>query len=186
MKKEKQEFRILAGRPTAISSMIAFMLCIPTQTLGYAERASEPIIAMTLIVLPVLSAALMIVTIIVFGRNHLRLSIIPVCIGVLGFLFKLMIDPHETGLLHHVFAAVLYVLIIVLWALTVFYIIRTKWILTVFFLIPFFKHIFLNDIPVLLGTESPLPFSGWMKEFSMLFFMLALSLCAVSFEKIKQ
>ena len=49
-------------------------------------------------------------------------------------------------------------------------------------MIPFAKHICLNDIPVLLGIADPVPASIWLKEFSMLFMMLALSLCALSFE----
>ena len=73
-------------------------------------------------------------------------------------------------------------MIIVLWALTVFYIIKTKWILTILFMVPFIKHICMNDIPALLGAADPMPASVWLKEFSMLFMMLALSLCALSFE----
>ena len=40
----------------------------------------------------------------------------------------------------------------------------------------------MNDIPVLLGMADPVPASMWQKELSMLFMMLALSLCALSFE----
>ena len=114
------------------------------------------VIAAALVFLPVLSAVWMIAMILFFGRRDLRLSIFPVFIGVLGFAFKLGIDPRGESLLHHASAAVLSLGIVVLWALTVLYVIKTKWVLTILFLIPFFKHLFLDDLPVLLGTAPPL------------------------------
>ena len=182
MEKEKQGFRIDAGRPTAIISMLAFALSIPMQIIGNIDRLNKPIIAVALVFLPVLSALLMIVVIMKFGQKALWLTIFPIFIGVLGFAFKLMIDPRGETVMHHISAIVLYVAIVVLWALTVLYIIKTKWLLTLLFLIPFLKHIFVNDVPVLLSKAAPVSASTWFKEFSMLFFMLALTFCAVSFE----
>ena len=182
MKKEKKGFRIDPVSPAAVAAVIAFSCCIPSQILGYCESLNDPFVTVTLVVLPVLSASLMIAVILLFGRNALWLSVLPVCIGVLAFAFKLSIDPHGTGSLHHFSAVVLYIMIIVLWTLTVLYIIRTKWILVILFLVPFIKHVFVNVIPVLMHKTAPLSFSSWMKEFSMLFFMLALFFCALSFE----
>ena len=183
MKKEEQGFRIRTKSPTALVSMLAFALCIPTQLMGYIDRLNNPIIALTVVFLPIFSALLMIAVILKSDRNALRFSIFPVCIGVLGFVFKLMIDPREAGILRLISAIVLYLAIISLWALTVLYVIKTKWVLALLFLIPFFKHIFSNDLPVLLGAADPVPASTWLKEFCMLFFMLALFFCAVSFER---
>ena len=73
--------------------------------------------------------------------------------------------------------------IFVLWMLTVFYVIKTKWVLVLLFPIPFFKHIILDDMPVLLGTAAPLGASDWLKELCMLSFMLALFFFAVSLKK---
>ena len=163
--------------------MLAFALCVPMQILGYADQLREPLVAVTLVLLPVLGALLMILSIWRFGRNALWFSIIAVFVGVLGFVFKLGIDPRGESLLHHVSAVVLYAGIVGLWALTVLYVIRTKWVLTVLFLIPFVKHILVNDIPVLTGAAAPVPAATWFKEISMLLFMLALALCAASFEE---
>ena len=182
IKKVNKGFRIDPRHPAAVAAVIAFSCCIPSQILGYAESLNDPYVTVTLVVLPVLSASLMIAVILLFGRNALWLSVLPVCIGVLAFAFKLSIDPHGTGSLHHFSAVVLYIMIIVLWTLTVLYIIRTKWILVILFLVPFIKHVFVNVIPVLMHKTAPLSFSSWMKEFSMLFFMLALFFCALSFE----
>lgn len=183
MKTEKQGFRIDARRPSAVVSILAFALCIPMQILGYADRLHDPVVAAALVFLPVLSAVLMIVVALIFGRNALWLSLFAVCIGVLGFGFKLMLDPREDGLLHHISACVLYIAIVAAWALTVLYVIKTKWVLTSLFLIPFFKHFFVNDLPVLFGAAARVPASTWLKELNILFFLLALFFFALSFEK---
>ena len=179
---KKQGFYIDAGSPSAIASMLAFACSIPLQIMGYADRINEPRTTVLLVLLPALSNLLMIVVILKFGRSALWLSVFPVFMGVLYFAYKLGVDPRGTSLPHHIAAAVLYLMIIVLWALTVLYVIKTKWILTILFMIPFIKHICMNDIPVLLGMADPVPASMWQKELSMLFMMLALSLCALSFE----
>ena len=183
MEKEKQGFRIEAGRPAAIVSMLAFALSIPMQILGYADSLNDQSVAVKLVFLPVLSAVLMIAVVLRIGQKALRFSIFPVFIGVLGFAFKLMLDPRGESLLHHISAAVLYVAIVALWALTVLFIIKTKWPLAILFFLPFFKHVFVNDLPILLGAAAPVSASTWLKEGSMLCFMLAMAFCAASFEK---
>ena len=176
-------FRLSPRRPAAVLSMLAFALCIPLQILGYAEQLRHPLIAVTLVFLPVLRALLMIIMILHFGRDRLWLSIFPVFIGVLGFAFKLVLDPRGESFLHHASAALLYLGIVALWALTVLYLIRTKWVLAVLFLLPFLKHILVNDLPVLLGAAAPVSASTWLKEGCILSFLLALFFCALSFEK---
>lgn len=183
MGKEKQYFCIEPACPTAIVSALAFALCAPMQILGYAARLREPLIAAALVGLPVLSALLMIAVDLRIGRSALWFSVFPVFIGVLGFAFKLVIDPRGTGLLHHVSAGGLYLGIVGLWALTVFGVIKSKWVLVILFFIPFLKHVLVNDVPVLVGAVTPVPASTWYKEISMLSFLLALSFCALSFEK---
>ena len=184
--KEKQGFRIRRGHPAAIVSALAFAASIPLQILGYAGQLRDPLVAVTVVGLPVLSAVLMIAVDLKIERKALWFSIIAVFIGVLGFAFKLGIDPRGDSLLHHASAIALYVAIVALWALTVLYIIRTKWVLVILFLIPFLKHILVNDLPVLTGAAAPVGAATWLKELSMLCFMLAMSFCAASFEKTEQ
>ena len=183
MERKKQGFRIGEGRASAIVSALAFALCVPMQILGYAGGMNEPLVAVTLVAFPVLSAVLMIAVDLKIGRNALRFSIFPVFLGVLGFAFKLMMDPRGESLLHHASAIVLYVAIVALWALTVLYVIKTKWVLTILFLIPFCKHVLVNDLPILTGAAAPVGAETWFKEISILSFLLALFFCALSFEK---
>lgn len=180
---KRKSFKINPKRPTAVAAVIALALSIPMQIAGYADRLGEPAIALMLVLLPVLSAFLMILVMLMFGQDRLWLSIVPLSMGVVSFFFKLVVDPRGTSMIHHIAASILYVAVIMLWALTVFYVIKTKWVLALLFMIPFVKHIAMNDIPVLLGTAEPVAISIWLKEFSMLLLMLGLSLCAMSFDK---
>ncbi|MBR4551765.1 MAG: hypothetical protein IKO13_05695 [Oscillospiraceae bacterium] len=186
MKKEKPGFRVDCRRPAAVASMLAFACCIPLQIAGYADRLNEPVIAAAVVLLPVLSAALMIAAMLFFGRTALRLTLFPVCLGVAGFAFKLVIDPYGHSLLHHISAVVLYFLLVLIWALTVFDVLGTKRILELLLIIPFFKHILVNDIPVLTGAAAPISASAWLKELSILSFLLALFFCVAAFEDTAQ
>ncbi|MBO7671029.1 MAG: hypothetical protein J6S60_10620, partial [Oscillospiraceae bacterium] len=56
------------------------------------------------------------------------------------------------------------------------------WILAVVFFLPFLKHLFVNDVPVLTGAAAAVSASTWLKEFSVLSFLLALFFCAISFD----
>ena len=183
MTKVKQGFRIGEGRATAIVSALAFAASIPLQILGYAGQLREPLVAVTMVGFPALSALLMIAVDLKIGRKALWFSVFPVFLGVLGFAFKLGIDPRGDSLLHHASAIALYIAIVALWALTALYVIKTKWALVFLFLIPLLKHILVNDLPVLTGAAAPVGAATWLKELSMLCFMLAMSFCAASFEK---
>ncbi len=182
MKREISSFRLSCRHPAAILSIIAFILSVILRIAGYADRFIDPLFAITQIALPVISSLSMILIMIRFGQNSLWLSIFPVFLGLFSFMFKLFIDPRKVSFLHHFAAIVLYLAIGALWTLTVFKIIKTKWILTILFLLPFVKHILMDDLPVLLGIAPPISADTILKEFSMLFTMLALSLCAAAFE----
>ncbi|MBQ7595469.1 MAG: hypothetical protein IJU45_02255 [Clostridia bacterium] len=183
IKNNNSGFYVDYKSPAAIISMIAFALAVPFRLIGYADKILEPMYGITQVLLPVLCSVLMIVVLIKKGRDALWLSVIPVSLGVLSFIFKLFIDPRSVSFLHHAAAILLYLAIIVLWLLTVIYVIKTKWVLTILFILPFIKHIIMDDIPVLLGKAPAISSDMWFKELSMLLTMVALSFCAASFKK---
>ena len=96
---------------------------------------------------------------------------------------KLFIDPRSVSFLHHAAAILLYLAVIVLWLLTVLYIIKAKWVLVILFILPFFKHVLMDDLPIFLGKAPMIPADMWFKELSMLLTMVALSFCALSFQR---
>ncbi len=183
MKNNSASFRSDFKSPAAILSMIAFALAVPFRIIGYADKLTEPMYGITQVLLPVLCSVLMIAFLIKKGRDALWLTVIPVSIGVLSFIFKLFIDPRSVSFLHHAAAILLYLAIIVLWYLTVRYVIRTKWVLVILFILPFIKHIVMDDLPIFLGKAPAIPADMWLKEVSMLLTMVGLSLCAASFRK---
>ena len=183
MKKNKPTFSVDYRSPAAIISMIAFALAVPFRLIGYADKLTDPLYSITQVLLPVLCSVLMIAVIIKKGKDAFRLSVIPVALGVLSFMFKLFIDPRSVSFLHHFAAIVLYLAVIVLWLLTVLYIIKTKWVLVILFILPFFKHLLMDDLPIFLGKAPMISADMWFKELSMLLTMVALSLCALAFQK---
>ncbi len=183
MKKNDLRFWVDFKHPAAIFSMIAFALAVPFRLIGYADKMSEPIYSITQVLLPVLCSVLMIAVIIFKGKDAFWLSVIPVALGVISFMVKLFIDPRKVSFLHHAAAIVLYLAVIVLWLLTVLYVIKTKWVLVILFILPFFKHLLMDDLPIFLGKAPMISADMWFKELSMLLTMVALSLCALAFQK---
>ncbi len=183
MKKIDSRFYVDYKRPLAILSMIAFALAVPFRIVGYADKLTEPMYGITQVLLPVLCSVLMIAVIIRKGKDAFWLSVIPVALGVLSFMFKLFIDPREVSFWHHAAAILLYLAVIVLWLLTVLYIIKTKWVLVVLFILPFIKHVFMDDLPIFLGKAPMISADMWYKELSMLLTMVALSLCAAAMRR---
>lgn len=183
MKSINSWFYVDYKSPAAILSMIAFALAIPFRLIGYADKMFVPIYGITQVLLPVLCSVLMIAFLIAKGKKALWLTVIPVFLGVLSFMFKLFIDPRSVSFLHHAAAVLLYLAVVALWLLTVIYVIKTKWVLVILFILPFIKHIFMDDLPIFLGKAPMIPQDMWFKELSMLLTMVALSLCAVSFKK---
>lgn len=98
-------------------------------------------------------------------------------------MFKLFIDPRSVSFRHHAAAILLYLAVVVLWLLTVIYVIKTKWVLVVLFILPFIKHIVMDDLPIFLGKAPMISADMWLKEVSMLLTMVALSCCAAAFRK---
>ena len=183
MKKNRLGFSVDYKMPAAIISMILFALAVPFRLLGYADKLTDPLYGITQVLLPVLCSVLMIVVLIVKGKDGLWLSVIPVALGVISFMVKLFIDPRKVSFLHHAAAVVLYLAVIVLWLLTVLYIIKTKWVLVILFILPFFKHLLMDDLPIFLGNAPMIPADMWFKELSMLLTRVALSFCALAFQK---
>ncbi len=169
--------------PIAIIGMVALAASAPLQIEAGIMDNGNLFYRITQVLLPVLSAVLMIVAIVLYGKTRLMVTLLPLTLGVLSFIFKLFIDPRFNELLHHTVCVVLYLLILGLWALTIINKIRTKWLIVIIFAAPFLFHIFLEDLPVILGLAPGLSAAMWLKELSMLCLMFGLSLCGMAFEK---
>ena len=113
------------------------------------------------IALPVFSALLLIVSVLLLGKRALWISFIPVLLGAVFFIIK---SRGFESMLHTILCIVLYVAVIVLYFCTVFGILPTKWVLVILFGLPFLYHIFVEDLAALRDTENPVSFAAGMQE----------------------
>ncbi len=132
------------------------------------------------IALPVFSALLLIVSVLLLGKRALWISFIPVLLGVVFFIIKSL---GFESMLHTILCIVLYVVVIVLYFCTVFGILPTKWALVILFGLPFLYHIFVEDLAALRDTENPVSFAAGMQEMGILCIMLGLFFLSLSMKK---
>ena len=93
MKEHAIRFIVDYRSATALASFFFFALSVPFRILGYQEHFGKPFYVVTQVVLPTLCAVLMIFVMIKFGKTALWVSVFPLTLGVLSFVFKLFIDP---------------------------------------------------------------------------------------------
>ena len=132
------------------------------------------------IALPVFSALLLIVSVLLLGKRALWSSFIPVLLGAVFFIIKSL---GFESMLHTILCIVLYVAVIVLYFCTVFGILPTKWVLVILFGLPFLYHIFVEDLAALRDTENPVSFAAGMQEMGILCIMLGLFFLSLSMKK---
>ena len=128
-----------------------------------------------LTLLPIFCCLLMTLCIILFGRKGFFLSVIPVMLGVVFFVWKALYYP---SWLNTVICVVYNLAVAVIYTGTVFGWIPTKWLLVPMFALPFLYRVSVIDIPALSNKAEPVLFSTGMQELSILG-ILAGMFCAV-------
>ena len=128
-----------------------------------------------LTLLPIFCCLLMTLCIILFGRKGFFLSVIPVMLGVVFFVWKALYYP---SWVNTVICVVYNLAVAVIYTGTVFGWIPTKWLLVPMFALPFLYRVSVIDIPALSNKAEPVLFSTGMQELSILG-ILAGMFCAV-------
>lgn len=129
------------------------------------------------LVLPVLSGLLMGILLL---AEKPKLTFIPLFFGVAFFILKAFSFPSR---LHTVLCCILYTLVFILFTLTpVLGRIPTKVPLVLVFVLPFFYHIFVEDM-ALLTSAAPPTFLEWLPEISVLLIMAGLACFALGLTK---
>lgn len=128
-----------------------------------------------LTLLPIFCCLLMTLCIILFGRKGFFLSVIPVMLGVVFFIWKALYYPSWVNM---VICVVYNLAVAVIYTGTVFGWIPTKWLLVPMFALPFLYRVSVIDIPALSNKAEPVLFSTGMQELSILG-ILAGMFCAV-------
>ena len=163
----------------AEGAMILLVFAALFQVIGRWGLWNNRIDAIMLIALPAGSCLLLALCVLLFGKKGFFLSSLPVLLGVVFFIFKLI---NSTSWVHTVLCILLYLAIVIIYPATVFGWIRTKWLLPPLFGIPFVIHI-ARDLPRLSDTVNPVTFSAGMQEMSMLCIMAALMFIGFGLKK---
>ena len=118
-----------------------------------------------LTLLPIFCCLLMTLCIILFGRKGFFLSVIPVMLGMVFFIWKALYYP---SWVNTVICVVYNLAVAVIYTGTVFGWIPTKWLLVPMFALPFLYRVSVIDIPALSNKAEPVLFSDGMQELSIL------------------
>ena len=171
MKKQRIRFYVEPKGFLAQSAMLLMGLAIVFRVIGCWGLWKDEFFAITQIALPVASCLLFILLVLLLGRRALWATSLPVLMGVAFFIIKAF--GFESRL-HMVLCLLLYLVVAVLYVITVFALIPTKWLLVPLFALPFLYHVLVEDLPALNNAESPVSFAAGMQEMSVLCIMLAL------------
>ncbi len=133
-----------------------------------------------LTLLPIFCCLLLTLCIILFGRKCFFLSVIPVMLGVVFFVWKALYYPSWVNTV----ICVLYDLAVaVIYTGTVFSWIPTKWLLAPMFALPFLYRVSVIDIPALSNKAEPVLFSKGMQELSILGILAGMFCIAMALRK---
>ena len=136
--------------------------------------------ALLQIVLPILSALLLIACVWFLGRRALWLSFIPVTLGAVFFIIEAI--SYESRILM-IISVLFCIAVIAVWFCTVFGILRTRWVAVLLFGIPFLYHVFAVDLAALRDSANPVSFSAGMQEMGTLCVLLGMFFLSLSIHK---
>lgn len=171
------------------NAIIFFALAIVFRSLGVIQRAGDLLAykysLFTELVLPLAFCALMILCIVLFGRNHFWISIFPLAVGVLFFTLRsistdniLAQMPEDWSVAVHICA---YLAVLALFSCTVLRFPALKWTLIPIYILGSVYHIIFEDYPAVIDGGVSLSFSSVMNELSVLFMVLGLIFITFAF-----
>ena len=181
-KKKRAKFYVEKNSAFVKAVWIFMLLSAVFRILGCWGLWKDSFFAVTQIALPLAANLFFILFIVLLGTKALWLTSLPVLMGVAFFIIKAFTFD---SWIHTTLCIALYILVAVLYVLTVFGSIRTKWLLVPLFGLPFLYHVFVEDLAALRDAAHPVTFSAGLQELSVLCIMLALLMTALAMKKKK-
>jgi len=156
----KSPLILTAAAFLAISFALRLFWCIHWNTTDAFVFPSQ-------VLLPLFSCVLFLVCLFCWGKTKLWTTFIPAFLGVLFFILK------ATGFIwwHQLLCTLLYLLVAVLYGLTVFGVAPIRKLLIPLFSLPLAFHIFIEDLIIKWDTHTA---ETWIQEISVLCIMAAL------------
>ncbi len=162
-------------------ALIMLALASVYRIIGCWGMWNDRVEGIMMLVLPVFCCVLMALCVILLGRKGFFMSVIPVLLGVVFFVYSAL-SSYSTWV-PIVLSVLLCLVTAVVYTATVFGWIRTKWLLPPLFALPFFYHVIMVDIPALSNPSVPITLADGMKEMSFLGIMLALFCVSMALKK---
>ena len=166
--KKRTEFYIERKSPWAIAAVLFMAASLALRALWAEAAAPEGDAFITLVCLPMLSAALFAACVLLWGEKALWTSFFPALLGVLFFILKALSFSSK---IQTVLCVLLYLLVAAFFGLTVFGLIPTKKPLIPLFALPMAFHIFVEDLILHRQVYTAV---NWLQEFSVLCIMAGL------------
>lgn len=171
------------------NAIIFFALAIVFRSLGIIQRAGDLLAnkysLFAELALPLAFCALMVLCIVLFGKNHFWLSVLPVMIGVLFFILRGIsadnILARKPGDWSAAIRICVYLLVLALYSCAVLRFSVLKWVLIPVYIVGAVYHIISEDYPAIVGGGASLSFSSVMNELSILFIVLGLIFVTFAF-----
>lgn len=173
------------------NAVIFFALAVVFRSLGMIGRftgfAGNEYRLFAELILPLGFCALMILCIVLFGKNHFWLSVFPMTAGVLFFSLRCFsadnILAREPG--SWLAAAQLCAVLAsyVFYSCAVMKLPAFKWVLIPIFILGFVYHLVFEDYPAIAAGGDSLSFSTVMMELSILFVLLGMIFVSFAFRK---
>ena len=177
---KKSPYEVDRKNPFAISAVIFMALSAGIRVFYFVRTGFTPVEFWVHLITPLLSAVLLIIVVLRFGREYLGLTAVSVLLGVIFFIVKA--TTFDT-LIHTVLCIGLYCLVLALYSLTIFGLIPTKKLLYPLFSLPLLYHIFVEDMHLYILADPPIPFIEWLPEISVLLIMVSLLCLSIGMRK---
>ena len=143
----------------AKAAIVCMLLAIAFRAIGTLGNFDNMSFFIYRFALPAASCLLFIICILLFGKKAFGISFIPVIIGIVFFVMRILGDDNitdaELAKTQIALCITLYILIAVLYSCTVFGAIKTKIFLVVIFGLAFLYHIVFEDYRTLMATAVP-------------------------------
>ena len=169
----------------ARAAIVCLIMAILFRLIGTVGHFDDRHFLIFRMALPALSCLLYILCIILFGRKAFWTSFIPVIVGIVFFIMRILSDDNITSgnleTVHIAICMALYILVAVLYSCTVFGAIKTKFFLVVLFGLAFVYHIVFEDYPAI--ASKTVAAEAIFMELGVLFIILGLFFACLGLKK---
>jgi hypothetical protein len=160
------------------ASLALMVLAAALRLYYYLPMIMEPAMKMLHLWLPVAAAGVFVLAFALGGAWKKPGALLSVVLGVVFFILK----ARNFAPLHRTLCTILYVLVLVLFSITLLGLLPTKKLLYPLFGLPLAYHILVEDTRYYFFADPPVPVRQWIPELSVLCIMAALLCLSIALQ----